>query len=193
MDLIFVRIEPPPSWMHDGSQGDAPASGVGPPMSIPPPTRRRVRGGASGAGPAYAEGPCGDGVRSRNGARRRPGSAIQRAIDLADAMRDALQERQRQLRLVLDELEDRASEETERGDRRLGHHARGPWATVEHRDLAEEVPRYEPRPQLPVPHHLRLTLEQDEERLAGIALLHDRLARTEPDLVGLGRQALEVA
>ena len=78
---------------------------------------------------------------------------------------------------------------TQRGH---GHDRGAAGLRVDRRELAEEVAGQHGADLLPLAHDLALALEHDEQRLAGLALAHHRLAGSEGELVGVARQPLQV-
>src|SRR5262249_15188070 len=94
-----------------------------------PRERRRRRGGRSEEPP---------------GARRAPQRRTRvrldaPALDLTDPPHDPVQDLDRELWLVVQELPERRAEEPEDAHRRLGHDRGGPRAPVDRRELTEEI------------------------------------------------------
>ena len=113
-------------------------------------------------------------------------------LDLTQPPREPFQQTHREAGLLLDHPSEGVPEQPEDLHRRLRDDRRGPRASVQRRQLAEEVARDE-RADLPTPAgDPRAPAQHHEHRLARLALLHDRPLPVERDQVGLLRQAAEV-
>ena len=150
-------------------------------------------------------------VREQEGERRRRGGPVRRhqpaavttrgagarpsvprgVRDLAQASRDAAQDGERQGRLLEQDLVEIPRREGEAARRLLRRDRGVAGLPVEHRQLAEEVARTEPRDDLAVAHHANPAGDDDEEARPDLALAGDGVPRREVHRRGELREGRE--
>src|SRR5438270_2608517 len=110
--------------------------------------------------------------------------AVRLGVGLAQALGHRRQELVGQGRHLVDDARELALAEDENLHVVLGHDRRRPWTAVEQRQLAEVLAPAELGDLLLPAFHRRVAVEDQEELVAGLALLHEHLAGRHLHVVG---------